>query len=263
MNLNNNNDDSGSYVSEIAKIVFSDSVKTHLLPLLEVVPDKIKVKKLSRLFAVEVVGRNKLLEDILNRDYNLIGLWTRACALRCIGKIDGPEMAESVIALLFSPEQILQEESVNLISRTSNEFYYTACDRLQETTKTRLDKILAGNLDSRDLVFEKVQFLAGCFGEIHEEDLISLACELRYVKEFNDDDVNSTEGCIIWTIDRDEKADILIIHNGVAGSAGRFRIDEGLSYYLLKLSSVEEFYFQFPVESLCVLKYIDDHDCNL
>lgn len=263
MNLNNNSDDSGSYVSEIANIVFSDSVKTHLLPLLEVVPDKIKVKKLSRLFPVEDAGRNKLLEDILNRDYNLIGLWTRASALRCIGKIDGPQMTESVIALLFSPEQILQEESVNLIRRTSTEFYYAACDRLPEATKTRLDKILTGNPDSKDLVFEKVQFLAGCFGEIHEEDLISLACELSYVKEFSDDDVNSAEGCILWTIDRDEKTDIQIIHNGIAGSAGKLRVDEGLSYYLLKFSSVEEFYFQFPVESLCVLKYIDDHDCNL
>ncbi|HZY26589.1 MAG TPA: hypothetical protein VFE71_12235, partial [Bacteroidales bacterium] len=101
------------------------------------------------------------------------------------------------------------------------------------------------------------------FGKIHEEDLISLACELSYVKEFNDDDLNSAEGCIVWTIDRDEKTDIQIIQNGVAGSAGKFRIEEGLSYYVLKLSSVEEFYFQFPIESLCILKYIDDHDHNL
>jgi hypothetical protein len=262
INLNNSNN-SGGYINEIANLVFSDSVKAHLLPLLDVVPDNAKVKKLSRFFPVKIVGRNKLLEDILNRDYNLIGLWTKACALRCIGKIDGTEMAESVIALLFSPEQILQEESVNLIRRTGNEFYYTAFNRLPEATKTRLDKILMGNLDSKDLIFEKVQFLAGCFGEIHEEDLISLACEMSFVKEFNDDDINSTEGCIIWTIGGDEKVDVQIIYGGVAGSTGILRIDENLSYYLLKLSSVEEYHFQFPDESLRVLKYIDDHDCNL
>jgi hypothetical protein len=172
-------------------------------------------------------------------------------------------MAESVTALLFSPEQILQEESLNLISRTSNEFYYTARNRLPEATKTRLDKILTGNLDTKDLVFEKVQFLEGCFGETQEEDLISLACELSYVKEFHDEDINSSEGCIIWTIEGDEKADAQIFYGGVAGSTGRLRIDDSLSYYLLKLSSVEEFHFQFPDESVCVLKYIDDHDCNL
>ena len=262
-NLNNNSMDSGSYANEIANLVFSDSVKSHLLPLLEVVSDTAKLKRLSKFFPVEVNGRNKLLEDILNRDYNLIGIWIKACALRSIDKIDGSEMAESTIALLFSPEPILQEESVNLIRRSSIEFYYSACNRLPESIRNRLNKILTGNIDSKDLVFEKVRFLAGCFGEINEEDLISPASELSFVKEFNDEDLNYPEGCILWTINGAETVDVQIIYSGVGGSPRRHQSDESLSYYLLTLSVVEEFHFQFPDESLSVLRYIDDHDSNL
>jgi ATP:ADP antiporter, AAA family len=258
------NNKTGSYNNEIANLVFSDSVKSQLIPLLESDSDNVKVKRLSKFFPVKINGRNKLLEDLLNRDYNLTGLWTKACALRCMENIDGPEMAESVIALLFSPEQILQEESVNLMKRTGNEYYLKACNRLPEISRTRMDKIFTGDLDKKDLIFEKVQFLAKCFSEIHEEDLISLACELHFIKKLIDDDnIDSGEGYIIWTIDSDDILDIQINYSGVAGSTARVRSRERTSYYFLTLSAVEEFYFQFPDEAVCVLKYIDDHDCNM
>jgi hypothetical protein len=254
--------DSGSFAREIANLIHSDSVKSHLLPLFEVVSDTVKLKKLSKFFPVEADGRNKLLEDIINRDYNLIGIWIKAYALRSLEKIEGPEMAESVIAILFSPELILQEESVKLISRSNNELYSRACNRLPESTKNRLDKILTGDVDSKDLVFEKVRFLKGYFGEINEEDLISLASELRFVKRFNDEDLSNVEGCLIWKINRAGTAEVQINYGGVGGSGTMDQSDDSLSYYILTLSSVEEFHFQFPNESLAVLKYIDDHDSS-
>jgi hypothetical protein len=261
-NMNNNRMDSGSFAREIANLIHSDSVKSHLLPLFEVVSDTVKLKKLSKFFPVEADGRNKLLEDIINRDYNLIGIWIKAYALRSLEKIEGPEMAESVTAILFSPELILQEESVKLISRSNNELYSRACNRLPESTKNRLDKILTGDVDSKDLVFEKVRFLKGYFGEINEEDLISLASELRFVKRFNDEDLSNVEGCLIWKINRAGTAEVQINYGGVGGSGTMDQSDDSLSYYILTLSSVEEFHFQFPNESLAVLKYIDDHDSS-
>jgi hypothetical protein len=83
------------------------------------------------------------------------------------------------------------------------------------------------------------------------------------VKEFNDEDLNYPEGCILWTINGAETVDVQIIYSGVGGSARRNQSDESLSYYILTLSAVEEFHFQFPDESLSVLRYIDDHDSNL
>jgi ATP:ADP antiporter, AAA family len=261
-NLNIKTINNSSYVREIANLVFSNSVKSHLLPLLEDVPDKVKVKKLSRFFPVEIGGHDKLIEDILNRDYNLIGLWTKACALRAIGKIDGPEISESVVALLFSPEPILQEESVNLIKRSGKELYYSACNRLSDATKTRLDKILTGGLDRRDLVFEKVQFLVKCFNQIIEEDLISLASELYYSEEFTDSEMNSSDGCIVWTLDKDKPVQIQILYNGILGSVGSLLYKKNQPHYSLTFAAVEEYYFQYPTESLMILKYIDENDSN-
>ena len=68
----------------------------------------------------------KLYEDIINNDYNLISLWTKACTLRSITRIECDDMAESVTTLLFSPEEIIQEEAVTLIARSRPELYTEA-----------------------------------------------------------------------------------------------------------------------------------------
>jgi len=255
------NPESGNYIREIVNITFSETVKPYLLPLLEAVPDNLKVRKLSRFFPVEVVGRNKLLEDIVNRDYNLVDLWTKAGALRTIAKIDAPEMAESVIALLFSPEQILQEESANLIKRTGNQLYHSACERLPEAKKERIVMILDDTLDCRDMVFEKVQFLSKCFSKIHEEELITLACELIFVKAFREEDMNPSEGYIVWKTETEDSGAVHIVYNGIS-SDNRLQYIKDRPCYLLPFCSVEEFHFQFPDESLEILKYIDSHDNN-
>ena len=72
---------------------------------------------------MEIPDYKSLLEDIINCDYNLISVWTKACTLKSITEIEEEDLAESVVALLFSPEQILREESARLIARSGRELY--------------------------------------------------------------------------------------------------------------------------------------------
>ena len=62
-----------------------------------------RLKKLQHFFPVEVPAYKSLLEDLINCDYNLIGVWTKACTVRSIPEIDEEDLGESVVALLFSP----------------------------------------------------------------------------------------------------------------------------------------------------------------
>ncbi len=77
---------------------------------------KKKLKKLQHYFPCEIPEYKSLLEDIINCDYNLLSVWTKACTIRSIKEIDEEDLGESVVALLFSPEEVLREESARLIA---------------------------------------------------------------------------------------------------------------------------------------------------
>ena len=70
------------YAHAIIDIIVDDSIKAKIIYLLDAIPDDEKLRNLNRFFPVEIPGYDKLLEDILNRDYNLLSLWTKACVLR-------------------------------------------------------------------------------------------------------------------------------------------------------------------------------------
>ena len=105
---------------------------------------KKKLKKLQHYFPCEIPEYKSLPEDIINCDYNLISVWTKACTIRNIKEIEDEDLGESVVALLFSPEEVLREESARLIARSGRELYRTTAERIPEATRIKLDRIIAG-----------------------------------------------------------------------------------------------------------------------
>jgi hypothetical protein len=245
-------------------IVVSDSIKPQLIYLLDVVPDEDKIMNLFQFFPGKIPSRKKLLEEIINRDYNLISLWTKACALRSIPEIEGRDMTESVTALLFSPEELIQEESANLIKRSNPELYLSASERIPDSIKIRLDKIINNTLDKEEFLFEKVQFLSRKFGVIAEDEFLSLAGELKYLRILEKESIISSEGCIIWFLENDDVSDdVHVVYNkNIDRLTWKYQNEINLSFYLLPLSAVEEYHFHFPDKSFKILKYIDNKEVN-
>ena len=203
-NLESETVESVNYALEMIDIVIDDSIKPKLISLLDVVPDEVKLKNLYQFFPGEVPHYDKLVEDIINRDYNLLTIWTKACTLRNLPEIEGDDLAESVVALLFSPEGILQEEAAKLIARSSHELYKSASKRIPDSTKKRLDRIIDGETNERELLFEKVKFLSDCFTAIPEEELLSLATAMKYVKDFQTGSPLSSDDYIVWSLSDDK-----------------------------------------------------------
>jgi hypothetical protein len=251
--------ESVTYALEMADVLVSDSIKPELISLLDVMPDEDKVMNLFQFFPGEIPVRKKLLENIINCDYNLISLWTKACTLRSITQIEDADMAESVTALLFSPEELIQEESANLISRSNADLYISASQRISDSTKSRLDKIIDGTVVKEEFLFEKVQFLSKIFGVIVEDEMLSLAGELKFIKSLDREYFLSSERCIIWPVyDDKESNEVHVVFEGeIERLIRKYESGRNLSFYFLPLSAVEEFHFQFPDKSFEVLKYID------
>jgi hypothetical protein len=177
-------------------------------------------------------------------------------------EIQGEEMADSVVALLFSPEGIIQEESGKLIARSSRELYRSASQRIPDLTKKKLDKIVNGETDEKELLFEKIQFLANCFKGIPAEELLPLAVALKYKKDYQTGFPSFPDGCIIWSLSGDKPDnEVYVFYNEQKNSPGeKFQGRNNASYYIMSLNAIEEYHYQFPDNSFEILKYIDNNE---
>ncbi len=256
--------ESVNFALEMMDIVIDESIKSKLISLLDVVPDEDKLKNLYQFFPGEVPQYTRLVEDILNRDYNLLGLWTKASALRSLKEIDGDDIAETVAALLFSPEVILQEESARLIARSSRELYRSVSLRISDKSKKRLDGIVSGETDEKELIFEKTRFLSKCFKDIPEEDLLPLSSSVKYVKKNGTGSDKLPEGCIIWPVlNNQELVNPLITYPVVSmNNFENAQISDRETYYCLSLEAVEDYQNHYPESESGVLKYIDSNEVS-
>jgi len=252
-NLDSGTVESVNYALEMIDIVIDESIKPKLVPLLDVIPDEEKVKNLYQFFPGEIPDSEELVEDIINRDYNLLGTWIRACAIRGTPKIGNPGLSESLIALLFSPAEILREESAKLIARSDISLYRSILQRLPAHIKARLDKIVEGEVIPDELLYEKVRFLSGVLPEISEESLIHLAGSLHYAA--NTETPVPESGYIAWHDDSvKEVINAEVVYDPKGRSARR---ESGPCSYILPLSYIEEYLHLFPEHSTDILKYIE------
>lgn len=260
--LENETFESVGYAIEMIDLIIDDSVKPHLTFLFDYISDKRKAANLYRFFPGHIPQYDILLEDIINRDYNLISLWTKACTLRNIPEIEGDKMKESVVALFFSPEAILQEEAARLVARSDMGLYELVAQRIPDLTRRRLDNIVYGKSEEMELLFEKTVFLSDIFEGIYEEDLLILSEEIRLKKDISSGLKTFTGGSVIWTLSADKQHDKVYIYyneditdnNSITGFA------QNTPCYVLSLKSVEEFIDHFPDKSFEILKYIDDNE---
>jgi ATP:ADP antiporter, AAA family len=262
-NLDRETVESVNYALEMMDIVIDDSIKQKLIALVDVVSDEDKLKNLNQFYPGSVPEYNKLIEAILNRDYNLLNLWTKACTIRNLKEIKGDDMAESVTALLFSPEPVLYEEAARLIARSAGTIYNSVSLRLPESLRNRLDRIVGGETEDTDLLFEKNLFMTNIFPGISEEELLPLAGSLISSKSVNVTEDIFNDRCIIWSILPDNKpgGEIIVILNGKNGELqGRFQPAALNSFYLLPISAVEDYLNRFPSNSDEILKYIDNNE---
>jgi hypothetical protein len=260
MNLERSSVESVTLALELIDLVIDDAIKPKLISLLNVGKDNEKLNNLNKYFPGDIPEYNKLLEYILNRDYNLISVWTKASTLRNIPVIEGAEMAESVVALLFSPEIILQEESVKLMIRTDPELYMSVSQRLPDSTKKRLDMIVNGEINEMELLFEKISFLSDYFIEIPEEELFPLGGVMKYIMEPGKGLSPLNIDSVIWSMSDGKQAEKVSIYyaESIKRQENEYKVKDHSSYYIIPLVNIEEYVNQHPEKSSVILKYIDN-----
>ena len=256
-------DDLSKSVPELADIIYGNTAKLKTADSSGPGNFNKKLKKLQRYFSCETPGYINLLEDIINCDYNLISVWTKACTIRNINAIEHEDLGESVVALLFSPEELLREEAASLIARSGSELYKTASERISENNRKKLDRIVAGEINEKELVYEKVKFLSSCFTGINEDELLFLTEKMAFARNDQRGIYSQPSDSILWSFS-DEKADPEVFinledSNDLSGVIKDIRT--GCSFcYVLPLGSVKSFNLQYPESSFGIFKYIDSKE---
>jgi len=260
-NLDSETVESVNFALEMIDIVIDDAIKQKLIMLVDSLPDEEKLKNLYQFYPVEIPSYERIIEDLINRDYNLVSVWTKACVLRSIKELESESLTESVAALLFSPEEILLEESARIIASSGMELYRSVSRRLSDASASRLDKIVTGKVSREELLYEKTGFLAACFPAVPEDELLSVAPELKFfrnTKELGDAALNNS---LIWRLTPEGGPSVKIHYEGSYSGSGTGISDSGdTAYYALSLAVAEDFEYKYPESSVHVYDYINTNE---
>jgi hypothetical protein len=88
------------------------------------------------------VDRSERLSMIVNRDYDKIGSWTRACALAAIGELGAAEGVPDLVASLYHPDALMHELAAFTMLRLDPQIYARHYARLSYDARERLDYVL-------------------------------------------------------------------------------------------------------------------------
>ncbi|HLF35289.1 MAG TPA: hypothetical protein VI583_13685, partial [Cyclobacteriaceae bacterium] len=154
-----------TFALELLDIFVDKEVRRKLFPILEDVPVLEKMNLLQDDFPREHFNEIQVLKQILNRDYNQINTWTKACALYTLYQHPNLEITDSMIAHLFNPDPLMRETSAWLIHGIDLETYNRVSPRIRREIRKDLNDVLAETTfkseitNSLSLRFEKILFL--------------------------------------------------------------------------------------------------------
>ena len=251
-----------SYTLEMVDLLIDDAIKKDLSSLIDLVSDDEKLKSLHRFHPGEIIHYEQLVEDIINRDYNLISIWAKACTMRNMKDFSRQSTEESVIALLFSPEKILREEAARLIGRTNKEIFVSVSSRIPKGSLEIPEKIISGDLNNNEYLMEKVRFLVSIFIDIPEDELLNLACSLEYFNNISEVALRDNSNYILWNIgpDLSEARVFTLFGENATEYKNEYLISAGSFFYLLPMDVLEDFQNLYPERSFDIYNYLENND---
>ncbi len=152
------------YAVELLDVFLADDLKVILFPLVEDITQNERNERLQSYFPRQKLDKIEVLRQIINRDYNSINKWTKACAIHAFGCMQEAAMCDDLTANLFHPDALLREVSAIAIYKKSSETYFSNAQRLGESIKKELDYLVLPTHSSHftnpyKSRFDKIMFL--------------------------------------------------------------------------------------------------------
>jgi AAA family ATP:ADP antiporter len=199
------NDTDISFAIEMLDQIVNEDIKQVLFPVLENLTTKGRIKKLQYFFQTEKVLTNELIPEIITRDYNLISLYLKSCAIISLLDLRKPEIDEVLVSNLFHPHKLIRETAAYVINRIDSNYLDAVLPRMEPAIVHELMASLEQSKNgSSHLIIHRVHFLRQCqkFQGVPEYVLLELARNLEIYSIEKDNEIK---------IDRHEKTYSLLI----------------------------------------------------
>jgi len=172
-----------AYGIELLDMFIDSELKSKLFPLVDDISVSEKIRALDNFFPREHFEPLKLLNNILNRDFNQISRWIKACALYNLAFQKEYEPNFAVIAHVFNNDRLLQEVAAWLLYHRKPDQFEKVIERVSQEDQDELVNTIAHNQledglnDGYFLLVEIVMFLKKIevFANINGDQLCDLA----------------------------------------------------------------------------------------
>jgi hypothetical protein len=223
-----------AYGIELLDMFIGSELKSKLFPLVDDISVNEKIKALENFYPREHFDALKLLNNILNRDFNQLSRWVKACALYNLAYQKEYEPGYAVIAHIFNDDRLLQEVAAWLIYHRSPNKFEQVIERVKEADQDGLIETIAHNRledglnDGYFLLVEIVMFLKQIkvFSHINGAQLCDLADNTKVIrmKAGESLDLTDPENNAIYVIaegkyklETEFEADVMLDENDVYG----------------------------------------------
>jgi ATP:ADP antiporter, AAA family len=103
------------FAIEIADILLSDDVKEMVMPIFEDLPLQLMLDKLQLQFPQQKLSMKERLQDIINKDYNLVDMTLKIRAMDLLHKVTGNELLPEFMASVFHPHELMNSAALKIV----------------------------------------------------------------------------------------------------------------------------------------------------
>lgn len=149
------------YAIELLDVFVDDELKPMLVPLLDQISISEKIEKLQEIFPRESYDEVAILFQLINKDYNEINRWTKACAINKLLALKKNSINDTLVANLFNPDKLIREVTAQSIYAADPARYQALCARIPERYRKELDILISSTKSNtwKTSMFTKVMFL--------------------------------------------------------------------------------------------------------
>lgn len=178
------------FALELLDIFIAKDIKATLFPLLDDVPILEKIRTLQLNFPREIFDSVEVLKQIINRDYNNIGRWTKACALYSYALTPRAAVSDDLVANFFNPNHMIRETAAWAVVKKDKSVFRQILNRISSQNKYKNERIVKDLIAFMDgdttaiLRVEKIMFLKqiSFFSHLSGSNLADLIEEIKEVK---------------------------------------------------------------------------------
>jgi len=276
-NLDLGTSESVSFSLELLDLIIPEELKPKLFPLLEDISREEKIKQLQDFYPVAKMDSDELLLSIINRDYNKLNNWTKACALMSLRLLKMQEIPDDLVAQLFNPDSLLREVAVLTVKEIDPGKFSEYAIRLPGDYKTQLSQVVDydGN-DIYKLLENKILFLKKTeqFAAKEGVQVCRFAKKIKssFIKKdgiISNDNIKNSEG-FYWIIkgkirisipegEVEDFAPFGMFHNcrinGEGTEFASIKAMEDTFYYKISSEELNKSLFDFPEIAEIFVKY--------